>query len=553
MEGNVIKSKNTVVFILILIGVGTMYNIQLGSCRSPFDDIIAGYTRNSVTLRGNLTYSTAQWYFNVQSRLIFNLTIDVPNNTTVELNISRLLLFLEFREEDSDFNFVLLLNQTDFGHFSFTNSSVVISDSYTVTVDDAHIGFIPEDYNWVVLGFLVTLDINIISDTTPESIEDVNIYSSKPESVSWIHPSGMFTWDNEDHFHIWSYSYYNDPFLSFIQTAVLFSFFPAIFILSCYCNSDFRKRRKASKLKTYLSKKVEIHGRVYSLGGIRISLAYYMFLVLPEGDDYYGKVVSTWVSRTAKLNLLDNIDSSEISKEEEPLWYDLRRNLSINARGIDIYLYKQFSRKERAIELIKQLRKYNFEVSEETTSWIESNINREVEEEYSRVNPSGELFTELRNFVETCLSLLIPKELSQLRGAIIQLEEKTGPDVFAATALTLRDIVQNLLYTLVTDQVLPLDSVKSSKDKTRENFSYLVNWMKLQLKGTADKPLGLVEQWFDTFFDYTYQLDSLVHRDVHKRKAELRREEIIGHIMNLYSWMNELFILLERADYDWPQ
>lgn len=536
--------------ILVIIVFGTLSQAPEGVCRSPFEDIIAGYNRNLVVLQGNLTYSTEDWHFNIPKQLMFNLTIDVPANTTADVNVTRLLLFLEFLDEDPDLNRVILVNETELPQTSYESTAVILNETYFVAIYEDEVAFIPEWSNWVVLGFLVSLDLKITGDTINEQLNGINIYSHEPESVDWSWSPGMFILDNEDRFWLYGYSEYISPNM---ELALLFVF--GLFLFVCgvpqYLDSDLRKRRKASNLKNYIKKKTEIHGKYYSLDGVRITLAYYMWLVLPNASDNFGVVVSEWARSRADLEIAHDLDPAGLPKEKEPIWFGLRKALSWNALQVDIYLYEQFPRGTRAAEIIGQLRRHKLQVSEYVASWIEMNIDQEVEEEYMRREPSGELFSKMRTYVEKHLELIVPNELSQLRGALVQLEERRDLDVFAAVTLSCREIHQSLVYALVTAQVLSNGSPKPSQSMSRDSMEKIVGWLRKQLKGSAEEPLALIEKGFSMFEEYAKSLDRLIQRDVHKDKEKLKMQEVIGHVTTLYSMMNELLILLDRAGFDW--
>lgn len=546
-----VERRSKVTCILFILIVGIFIHIPSGQCRSPFEYIIAGYNKDSVNIQGNLTYPTDDWYFNIPKAVMFKLIIQIPDDIVVDVNFTRLLFFLDFRDEDPEYGFVTPFNQTNLLQSSFDTSSIVHNDTYSLIVNDNEVQFIPEWSNWVVFGFLVTLDLGIHNNGTYDQIDQVNIYSSKPNSVDWTYSPGMYTNENEDRFWFYKYSNPFDPSSNILLIAFVGGLFFFCILSTLYRASEMRQRRRKANLKNYIKKKAEIHGRIYNLGGIRVTLAYYMTLAFPKLHDEYSMVVSDWAIERAAVSISPTLDSSELSNELQPIWYKLIEELSKNAKKVDIYLYNQFSRGNRATELIRLLTNNELPATKNAISLIESEIDDEVEEEYHRTTPSGKLFTILRLFVEEYLESIVPDELSQLRGALKQLEERGDPDIYAAVSLSCREIHEALLYKLVTEQVLAEGDTKPPEIKSHYNADKIVSWLKLQLERSAEEPLAHIERGFDLFIKYNKQLDKIIQRDVHKDKSDLTRQEITGHVLFLFSLYNELFLLLERAKFDW--
>jgi hypothetical protein len=542
-----LRNKGTILVVLVIIAA-VLIQAPLVNCRSEYEDIVAGFTWESVEVQGNLTYPTDMWYFNVPKTLMFSLTVDVPENTTVSVNVTRLFLFLEFLGESPDVNVAYLLNESHSIRTSFSQSAVILNDSHTVSVLEEEVEFIPEGSNWAALGFCVFLEVEIIVNGVTEFSDSGGIYSHEPQSVQWSSLFGHFTRDNEDRMFIYPYSSYINEIIINLMPIGGSAFILLMCAAGAYRSSNLRRRRRASNLKSYLKKESIIYGRVYKLGGVTISLAYYMYLLISSEEAYFGEFVSKWARSEADISLPSNLDSSGVPSEHKPTWYELERELARNARKVDVFLYKQVPRGKRAEKLVNLLRKHGFQVSQETEHWISTNIDREVEEEYKRVHPSGELFSSLRIFVESHLHDLVPSELSQLRGALELLEKQPSPETFASVALTCRDVYQETLYQLVTDEKVPPDKTKPSLSQSKQNAELLVNWIKQSLMGESERPMKLTERGFDLFEEYTNQLDTMIQRNIHKKKVDLLLQEVIGHVISLYNLLNELFVLLERVE-----
>ncbi len=534
------RTQGFVIVLSILVILSTVPNAY---ARLPYEQILAGYTHNQsgVTIVGNITYSTESWYFDVPRNLLFSLEITIPQNTSVSLNVSRVLLFLDFSLDD--FVYPLLNHTTPIRHVS-NESGFMLSQTYSVTAESTNVDFIIETSNWAILGFLVCFNISISTGSLSYALQDVDLFSHRPEGMDWVWSSGLNIPDNDDGISLnpWHFLLF-DWFFILMPPA-----FFAVLAILCILNNDRVRRWRASRPSAYINKRCHYQGHQYKLGGLKIALAYYMYLVGSPSYQGFGEAVAAWTKDTHGLDLKWDMESSQFTEEESVVWNRIEHELGVNAKGIDRYLYDCIPYERRGKELVRILGRSGYELDEKSLIWIMDNIANSVEEEIHGVEPPSAFFVNLRTFVESWLETLVPDLVIQLREAVEQFENQSGPAAIAGLALTIRDLFEGLLYQLVSDEMLPEGVQRPAKNKTRNSMSHIKIWLEFQLEGKADVPLSNVEKGFDLFYDYTKELGKLVHRSVHKDKAALTRLEASWLLASFYSWLSGLFILFERAE-----
>ena len=514
--------------------------------RAPYEHIIARYTHSpsGIVIIGNLTRSTDDWYMEAPRTLSFDLSAKIPNNMTLSVNVTRFVLFIEFPDESSVY---ILLNESDNVQTTRRNNGSVFNETLGVVVTASKLDFIPESSNWGILAFLVTADMVIQNTESSTRLQDVNIFSLRPQEVTWDWPFGLYIPDNKDDVYLYPFP---DLLMNYIMFLALIGAILLLFV-TCFRNSDSYRNWKSSRPQAYVHKAVEVHGKKYELGGLRTTLAYYMHGILPDGAPLYGKVISDWAKKSAGLDIPNDLDVDGLSKTNVELWSSLRDSLEVNARGISKYLYEQTPRGMRAKRLAQLLVSRGFTVDEDTRSWLSQHLDDEVEAEIEREFPSGNLFSEMRSFVESKLSLMVPDLLFQLRQSVDQAEKQTGPAMLSGMALTCRDVYEGLLDYITHNESIRMGKEKPEKGKTKDSARLVVAWLKSRLNGCAEVPLSNLDKGFDLFFAYTTELGRAIQRAVHKEKTSLLRQEILSLVVNLYSWIGNLFVLLERAGYDW--
>jgi hypothetical protein len=451
------------------------------------------------------------------------------------------LLFLDFSLDD--FVYPLLNYTTPIRHV-FNESGFVLSQTYSVTAESANVDFIIETSNWAILGFLACFNISISTESQSYILQDMDLFSHRPEGMDWVWSSGFNIPDNDDGIILspWHFLLL-DWFFFLIPPAVL-----AVLTIICILSNDRVRRWRASRPSAYINKRCQYQGQRYKLGGLRIALAYYMYLVGSPSYQGFGETVAAWIKDTLGLDLEGDMDTSQFTEAESVVWNRIEHELGVNARGIDRYLYDCIPYEKRGEELVRMLGRSGYEPNEKSISWIMDNIANSVEEEIHSEEPSSTFFVNLRAFVEGWLETLVPDLVIQLNEAVEQFENQSGPAAIAGLALTIRDLFEGVLYQLVSDEMLPEGVQRPAKNKTRDSMSHIKIWLESQLDGKADVPLSNVEKGFDLFYDYTKELGRLVHRSVHKDKAALTRLEASWLLASFYSWLSGLFILFGRAE-----
>lgn len=176
-----------VVLVAVLL-VALLFTIPSTGEATPFSEHIrAYYPADTIGFRieGHMQYSPDTWYFDHSKSISFNISISLPAESTLSLNVTRVFFFLYFYD---DYYIHSLLNETNPASVR-TNQSLVLcnlTDDYTVDSSEVSEHFIIDDFgNSAALGFLVVFDANLSENTLNTSMSGKHLFSYKIEGENW--------------------------------------------------------------------------------------------------------------------------------------------------------------------------------------------------------------------------------------------------------------------------------------------------------------------------------------------------------------------------------
>ena len=542
-KSRVQTSKGILVLVLML-----SMSVPLSDAAPFYEQILTYFTEDDIGIGiyANLTYRPKSWYLDQYWSANFTIDIVLPANSSVNLNLTRFYVFLDFYDE----RVVYSLIDMSLGPIEANQSSRVVDRPLALLVElqMAEQEFIVEDYNSAYMGFLVVIEGSLHCELTNSTFGPLNLYSRVPEGEDWYQSLGpQRPHSNVDliairRFGILEWSALILPWVF----VTIFAFLGYMFAWIRFVSLRLLTRRE------------RIAGRKVYLGGKKVALADLAFFVSGDLVPKATRIVARWAQRRLGIGLPDNLNPDCLGVAERRIWDEAERKLWMNTGDLAVSLVNSRPPGERGATLAEELKKRDLAPKlEDRSAFIE------LAEEYfvdlaARIEGTGQMQHEhegihrvvesTKNLVYGKLELLDP-HLRELLEGLTEAPEKDSPVRWRTSGLTCRTIVQGFTESIV-EQIMSNDQ-KPDDWKTIIKVEIILDWAKEKLAGHGTVEIQLLSNMLPYYQDYFKALEELVQKTGHKLMSKTTREEVNRCVMYTFLWLADMIQLLDRSGFVW--